>query len=83
MAAVEAKNAGIAIYTIGLAQNAALIPAETAILNDTNSNPTTGGIAAIAGHGGTFNLVTNSSQLQAQFEKIARQLVVLIQEGQT
>ena len=83
MAAVEANNAGIAVYTIGLAQNPALVPAETAILNDTNSNPTTGGIAAIAGHGGTFNLVTSSSQLQAQFEKIARRLVVLTQEGKT
>jgi hypothetical protein len=82
-AALEAKQAGIAIYTIGLAQNPEIISAEKAILNDADSNPTSGGIAAIAGNGGTFNLVTKSSQLQAQFENIARQLVALVQEGKT
>ncbi len=81
MAAVEAGKAGIPVYTIGLAQNSQIIPGETAILNDTNSNPSTGGIAGIAGHGGTFNLVTDSSQLRSTFEKIARSLVSLVAQG--
>ena len=75
MAAKEARDAGIALYTIGLAQNAAIIPDQTDILNDQNTDPTTGGMAAIAGHGGTFNLVTDSSQLRQTFAKIARRLV--------
>jgi von Willebrand factor type A domain len=81
--ALGAKTAGIPVYTIGLAQNPAIQPDEIAILNDTNSDPTSGGIAAIAGHGGTFTLVTDSSQLRAAFEKIARHLVQLVAVGQT
>jgi hypothetical protein len=81
--ALEAKTAGIPVYTIGLAQNPAIQPDEIAILNDTNPDPTSGGIAAIAGHGGTFTLVTDSSQLRAAFEKIARHLVQLVAAGQT
>ncbi len=77
-AAVLAKNAGIPIYTIGLAQTPAIIPGETSILNDTNSNPTSGGIAAIAGNGGKFFLVTKAADLRATFENIARQLVQLV-----
>jgi Flp pilus assembly protein TadG len=78
MAAVEAREAGVAVYTVGLAQNPVIIPDQEAILNDTNSDPTTGGMAAIAGHGGTFNLVTDSSELRATFAKIARRLVKLV-----
>jgi hypothetical protein len=77
-AAVMAKNAGIPIYTIGLAQNPAIIPGETAILNDTNSNPNTGGMAAIAGNGGHFFLVTDASELRHTFEHVARCLVQLV-----
>lgn len=80
-AAIEARDAGIPVYTIGLAQNPSIIAAETAILNDTNNDPASGGMAAIAGHGGTFNLVTNSSQLRKTFEKIARHLVELVAAG--
>jgi hypothetical protein len=76
--AVIASNAGIPIYTIGLAQIPQIQPAEIAILNDTDPNPTTGGIAAISGHGATFDLVTDSSQLSLTFEKIARRLVELV-----
>jgi hypothetical protein len=78
LAAVQASNAGIPVYTIGLAQIPAIEPSEIAILNDTNPNPTTGGIAAISGHGATFDLVKDSSQLSATFEKIARRLVELV-----
>jgi len=80
-AAVEARDAGIPVYTIGLAQNQSIVAGETAILNDTNSDPSNGGVAGIAGHGGTFNLVTNSSQLRKTFEKIARHLVELVASG--
>jgi hypothetical protein len=78
-AAVLAQKAGIPIYTIGLAQTPAIIPGETSILNDTNSNATTGGVAAIAGNGGKFFLVTKTADLRYTFENIARQLVQLVQ----
>lgn len=78
LAAVNAKNKGIPIYTIGLAQVPAIIPGETAILNDTNSNQTNGGIAAIAGNGGKFWLVTSNANLRLTFENLARQLVQLV-----
>lgn len=78
LAAANAKQYGIPIYTIGLAQNQQIIPGETAILNDTNANPNTGGIAAIAGNGGKFFLVTDVADLRATFENIARQLVQLV-----
>lgn len=77
-AAVEAQAAGIPIYTIGLAQTPAIEPSEIAILNDTDPNPNSGGIAAISGHGATFNLVTDSSQLDVTFEKIARRLCNIV-----
>lgn len=77
-AAVEAKEEGTAIYTIGLAQNPEIMVGQMAILNDTNPDPMTGGVAAIAGNGGTFNLVTDSKQLRVAFEKIARRLVQLL-----
>lgn len=76
--AVAARNAGIPVYTIGLAQNAEIMPSEISILNDTNSNPTDGGIAAIAGNGGKFFLVTDSRNLRLTFENVARQLVQLV-----
>ncbi|MBA3857195.1 MAG: hypothetical protein C0507_09840 [Cyanobacteria bacterium PR.3.49] len=77
-AAVEAKKAGIPIYTIGLAQNPEIVPSEVSILNDTNSNPSNGGIAAIAGNGGKFFLVTDAMKLRLTFENVARQLVQLV-----
>jgi len=77
-AAVRAKSVGIPIYTIGLAQNPEVIPGEKAILNDWNSDPGQGGIAAIPGNGGRFFLVTNSKNLRLVFENLARQLVQLV-----
>jgi hypothetical protein len=77
-AASLANTRGIPIYTIGLAQTAAIIPSETAILNDTNSNASSGGVAAIAGHGGKFFLITSVSDMRLTFENIARQLVELV-----
>jgi hypothetical protein len=77
-AAENADKEGIAIYSIGLAQVPEIIPGETAILNDTNADPATGGVSAIAGHGGKFFLVTNVSNLRMTFENIARQLVQLV-----
>lgn len=78
-AAQNAKAAGIPVYTIGLAQNQEIIPGETAILNDTDPSTTNGGIAAIAGNGGKFFLVTKTSDLRKTFENIARQLVQLVE----
>lgn len=84
----------IPIYTIGLAQNDAIVPGECDILNDggvgqvvtyTNQsgNPasytcTADGVAKRAGNGGKFFLVTNTAHLRLTFENIARQLVQLV-----
>lgn len=78
MAAQRARDAGIPIYSIGLAQVPEIIPGETAILNDTNSNPSSGGVSGIAGYGGKFFLVTDVNDLRKTFENIARQLVQLV-----
>lgn len=78
LAAAKCKPAGIPIYAIGLAQIPQIVPSETAILNATNSDPKTGGVAGIAGNGGEFFLVTKTSDLQLTFENIARQLVQLV-----
>ncbi|MBY0356969.1 MAG: VWA domain-containing protein [Candidatus Obscuribacterales bacterium] len=77
-AAQKAKQYGIPIYAIGLAQNPEIVPLETSILNDTNSNPANGGVCAIAGNGGKFFLVTDTRDLRKTFENIARQLVQLV-----
>lgn len=82
-AALKAKAEGIPIYTIGLAQNAEIIPGEKAILNDWDSNQDTGGIAGIAGNGGRFFLVTNQQNLRYTFENLARQLVLLVRGDST
>ena len=92
-AAATANTNGIAIYTVGLAQNSAIIPAECDNLNDTagktisytdpltgtpsSYTPAAGGMAAVAGHGGQFFLVTNRQNLRFVFENIARSLVQL------
>ena len=92
-AAAQAKTNAIAIYTIGMAQNAAIIPGECDTLNDqggktiTYTDPITGsagsytpganGMAGVAGHGSKFFLVTKYSDLPYVFENIARQLVQL------
>ncbi len=77
-AAVEARNAGIPIYTIGLAQNPEIVTSEISILNDTDSSTTSGGVAAIAGNGGQFFLVTRIEDLQKSFRHVARCLVQLV-----
>ncbi len=77
-AAVQAKNAGIPIYSIGLAQNPEIIPDEVRTLTHQNSDPASGGVSGIAGNGGQFFLVTNSDDLRKTFENIARQLVQLV-----
>lgn len=78
LAAGEARKQAIPIYTIGLAQNPEIVPSEISILNDTDSNPSSGGIAAIAGNGGKFFLVTDARKLRLTFENVARQLVQLV-----
>lgn len=77
-AARSARDAGIPIYSIGLAQNPEIIPGEVRCLTHTNSSPTTGGVSGIAGNGGVFFLVTDAADLRKTFENIARQLVALV-----
>lgn len=79
-AAVLAQQAGVPVYTIGLATNAALIPGQTSILNDTNPDAASGGIAAISGQGAIYHQVTDSKKLREAFQKVARHLVQLVQE---
>ena len=94
-AAAQAKTKNIAIYTVGLAQNSAIIPLECDNLNDLGgkaipyNDPLTGsagsytppsdGMAATGATGGKFFLVTNRANLRYVFENIARQLVQLAQ----
>ncbi len=89
--AATAKTKQIAIYTVGLAQNSAIIPLEIDNLNDGKgktvnyTDPITGlpgsytpsvdGMAAVAGNGGKSFIVTNSDTLNYVFENIARGLV--------
>lgn len=77
-AAALARAAGIPIYSIGLAQNAEIVPDEVRTLNDSNSNPSSGGVSGIAGNGGRFFLVTDLHDLRKTFENIARELVQLV-----
>ena len=79
-AAAFAQQNGVPVYTIGLAINPALIPGQNAILNDTDSNVNSGGIAAISGQGAIYHQVTDSKKLRETFQKVARHLVQLVQE---
>ena len=74
--ASAAHTAGIPIYTIGLSQNASIIPLENALLGDGNHG-SGNGVAYISGNGATYTLVTSISQLDAAFQSIARSLVTL------
>lgn len=78
LAAQEAHDAGIPIYTIGLAQNKEIVPGEVSILNDSNKDPASGGVAGIAGGDGKFFLVTNQKYLRVTFENLARQFVQIL-----
>lgn len=75
LAAQKAKTKGIALYTVGLALNPALLPAQAAVLGDNTPN----GMAKIAGNGSKFFPVTDSSKLRAAFANIARHLSSLVQ----
>ncbi len=75
--AVIANSAGIPVYCIGLCLVPSLQANQTAILNDTNSNPSSGGIAGISGNNAQFYQATDSSQLNQVFENVARSLVNL------
>jgi membrane-associated protease RseP (regulator of RpoE activity) len=93
-AAADAKADGIQIYTVGLAQNSAIIPAECENLNAgagqvinytdpiTNNpgsyTPSGDGMAAAGAPGGKFFLVTKGENLRYVFENIARNLVQLV-----
>lgn len=76
--AYAANQAGIPVYCIGLCLVPTLQSSQTAILTDQNSSPTSGGIAGISGNGAAFYQATNSSQLNAVFENVARALVQLV-----
>ncbi|MBS1955568.1 MAG: hypothetical protein JST89_15405 [Cyanobacteria bacterium SZAS-4] len=68
--ATTCNNSGlkIPIYTIGLAQNAFLIPQEDALL---------GPMAQNSGTGAQYIKTSNASQLNSAFQSIARSLVLL------
>lgn len=76
--AYVANQAGIPVYCIGLCLVPSLQDSQTAILTDQNSSPTSGGIAGIAGNGAAFYQATDSNQLNAVFENVARALVQLV-----
>lgn len=77
--ALRARNASIPCYTIGLSQNPAIGTDQDNLLNSTNQNPGSGGIAGISRNNAIYVRVSNSSSLNSAFQSIARSLVVLQQ----
>lgn len=75
MAAQQAKAKGIAVYTVGLAQDPSQLSGQRAVLGD--DVPT--GMASIAGNGSKFFPVSSSSGLRGAFANIARHLSQLVQ----
>lgn len=84
--AVLAKQDSIAIFCVAVTSDATTQSAEAAIYNDTNNNPTSGGLSAIAGRGGRFYQVQYSGASGAQtnltnaFGNVLRQLVSLMRK---
>jgi hypothetical protein len=74
---------GIPCFCIGLSQNATIEPHETQVLGDNNpldcpdNSLGMQGIAYLAGNNSTFQMVTNTADLQTAFQNVARALVVL------
>ncbi len=72
----RAASKGYPIYTIGLAQSPAVEDQQVAFLTDARGS---NGIAALAGNGGKFFLVTDTSQLSRVFRTLARHLTQIVQ----
>lgn len=77
--ASKANKLGIPIYCLGLCMVSSLQSSQTAILTDTNSSPSSGGIAGISGNGATYYQATQLSELNSIFLNTARSLVQLVQ----
>ena len=81
--AVNAHAQGVAIFTVAITDTFDSQAQETAIYNDTNDDALTGGISAIAKHGGRYyqiqytNASTTQTNLMQTFANILRQLVSL------
>lgn len=75
LAAQKANQRGMAIYTVGLALDPALIPQQQQVLGDSTPQ----GMAKLAGNGGRFFQVTNAGNLRNAFASIARQLSQLVE----
>lgn len=76
--AVAANTAGIPIYCIGLCLVPSLQASQTAVLNDTNTNASSGGIAAISGNNAQYYQAVDTNELNQAFQNVARSLVNLI-----
>jgi hypothetical protein len=74
-AATAAGSNGIPVYTIGLSLIPGLQSTQATVLTDASGST---GIAALSGNGATFTQTTNSGQLTAVFQHVARQLVQLV-----
>lgn len=77
--ASKAFSEGIPIFTIGLSTNPSISGAQDQVLGDGNGTPN--GIAALSGNGAFYVKVSNTNQLKAAFQSIARSLVVLQLKG--
>ena len=75
LAAQKARTRGIAVYTVGLAQDPSQLALQRRILGD----DTPQGMAKIAGNGSKFFPVTNAANLRSAFASIARQLSQLVE----
>lgn len=75
----RARRLNVPIYTIGLSQNAAIVPDQDQLLGDSRMPPPRNGIAALSADGAIYIRVNNSAALNQAFQTIARSLVVLQQ----
>jgi hypothetical protein len=77
--ASRAHSLGIPIYVVGLAETPGTQTVQYNAFNDVNSNSSSGGICAIAGHGSRFFQVTSQADLSQAFGNVMRQMVKLVQ----
>lgn len=78
VAAAKARQSGIPVYVVGLSQRPATATIQGAEFDDSQIDPSSGGICGIAGHGGRYFQVTSLPDIPQAYGNIARQLVKLV-----
>jgi hypothetical protein len=76
-AAKRAHDLGIPVYVVGLAQNAGIRAIQLDAFTDANSDPSSGGVCGISGHGARFFQVTTPDDIPNAFGNVNRHLIKL------